>query len=122
MRETTDTNYSGGNYSSRDIPDGEHLLTVKSVERKTKGTTVFYIWRFDMGEQVLLPSMMAGLLRALGCTEGEPGKFDWDTDAQDGKQVWAVVSHKPDKKDPTKIRQHMGDFRKADSETAEVPF
>jgi hypothetical protein len=65
--------------------------------------------------------MMAGLLRVLGCTETEPNKFDWDTTEQDGKAFWATVSHKPDAKDATKIRQHMGEFKPLEDEK-EIPF
>lgn len=118
MRETTDTNRQFSNSFSKEIPDGEHLLTIKGVERKTKGEVVFYIWKFDMGDQILLPSMMGGLLKVLGCIETEPGKYDWETDAQAGKQVWATVSHALDKKDV--MRQHMGKFKPVDAEG--MPF
>lgn len=118
MRETTDTNRQFSEGFNRNIPDGEHLLTIKGVESKMKGTVKFYIWKFDMGDQILLPSMMGGLLKALGCTETLPGEYDWETEAQEGKQVLATVSHGLDKKNV--MRQHMGKFKPVDE--AGTPF
>lgn len=118
MRETTDT---ANQYTNRDIPDGRYSFKVVSVTKKVgKKNVPFYIWKLDYGiasgEQVLLPSMMGNLLRVLGCTEISPNKFDWDTDAVEGKTFEATVSHEPDKKDPSKIRQQMNEFKEG------IPF
>lgn len=121
-RELTDTT---NKYPDRDLPDGIWIFKVKEIEKKYgKNNSEFFIWKLDWqdgsGEQVLLPNMMAALLRALKCTETEPNKFDWDTVEQTDKMFWATVSHAADAKDPTKIRQHMKDFKTY--EDTEIPF
>lgn len=121
-REITDTT---NKYANQEIPDGARIYKVLGVEKKFgKNGGEFFIWKLaydgGVGEQVLLPNMMGALLRAIGCTETEPNKFDWDTNDQDGKAFSATVSHKPDIKDPTKIRQHMSEFDVVKSE--EIPF
>ena len=60
------------------------------------------------------------LLRVLGCKETKPNKFEWDRDLMEGKEFISVVSHDPDKKDPSKIRQNMTEFEAVKSE--DVPF
>lgn len=126
MRETTDTSNKYGN--GKEIEDGQFDFTVVSVKKKYGGkdkNSPFFVWTLTYGvnneevEQVLMPNMMGGLLKALSCTEIEPNKFDWDTDAQGGKQFTATVSHEPDKKDPSKIRQKMGDFKAVEGS---IPF
>lgn len=120
--EITDT---VNKYANKELPDGARIFKVQGVEKKygQKGGE-FFIWKLAYdggeGEQVLLPNMMSGLLRAIGCEEIEPNKFRWDTLAQDGKVFSATVSHKPDQKDPTKVRQHMSEFDAVKSE--EIPF
>lgn len=120
MREITDTT---NKYTNKDIPDGTWIFKVLGIEKKY-GKIEFFVWKLahdgGEGEQVLLPNMMGGLLRALKCQESEPNKFDWDTEEQIGKYFWATVTHAPDKKDATKIRQHMGDFKVY--EDTEIPF
>lgn len=120
MRETTDTS---PRFANEDIPDGPNQFQVISVE-KFYGKVEFFIWKLKFmggeGKQVLLPNMMAPLLRVLRCTETEPNKFDWDTDQQAGKSFKATVSHAPDKKDASKIRQHMTDFEAI--QTDDIPF
>lgn len=111
-REITDTS---NKYAEQEIPDGTRTFTVTEVvKRYGKKGGEFFIWKVSYqggtGEQVLMPSMMTELLRVLGCTEIEPNKFDWDTNEQVGKTFSAEVSHKPDAKDATKMRQHMGGF------------
>jgi len=121
-REITDTN---NKYANQELPDGRNCFKIESIEKKYgKNGGEFFIWKLKHdkgeGEQVLLPNMMGGLLRALGCTETEPNKFDWDTFEQSGKCFLATVSHKPDQKDPSKIRQHMSEF--APVKTDEIAF
>jgi hypothetical protein len=122
--EITQTSRS---FADKDIPDGEHLFEIQSVEKKYgKNGGEFFVWKLTyegdgVGEQVLLPNMMAGLLRVLDCKEVEPNKFDWDTDEQSGKRFFGTVSHGPDYKNPEIIRQHMGEF-KAVEEDAKIPF
>lgn len=121
-REITDTT---NKYANQEISDGKWIFKVKEVNKKYgKNGGEFFIWKVEYqdgeGEQVLLPNMMAGLLRVLGCTETEPNKFDWDTNEQTGKAFWGTVSHKPDLKDPKIIRQHMGEFEGVKGE--EIPF
>lgn len=110
--EITDTS---NKYPNQDIPDGSRTFTVVSVEKKYGGKGgEYFVWKvsFDggVGEQILMPNMMAELLRVLGCTETDKGKFDWDTNEQADKTFVASVSHKADPKDASKIRQHMGGF------------
>lgn len=112
-REITDTT---NKYANQEIPDGTRTFKVLGVEKKYSGKGgEFFIWKLEydngkIGEQVLLPNMMGELLRVLKCEETETNKFDWDTNEQADKSFTASVSHKPDAKDATKIRQHMGDF------------
>lgn len=112
-REITDTS---NKFPNQDIPDGSRTFTVVEVTKKygAKGGE-YFVWKlsFDgdkLGEQILLPNMMAELLRVLGCTETEKGKFDWDTNEQADKTFVASVSHKPDVKNPSITRQHMSSF------------
>lgn len=116
MRENIDTNDS---YPDKDIPDGRYEFKVLSAEKKYGGAKKdkpFYVWRLEYegikGEQVLMPNKMGDLLRALGCTETEPGKFDWDTELVVNQVFAATVTHEADKKDPSKIRQQMSNFEK----------
>jgi len=118
MRETTDTNDS---YPDRDIPDGTYIFKVESVVKRYGGANKdkpFYSWKFEYegvkGEQILMPSRMGELLRILGCTETEKGKFEFDTDIVIGKEFKATVSHAPDKKGT--MRQNMTDFKVSDAE------
>lgn len=112
-REITDTT---NKYVDQDIPDGRRRFIVAGPVEKKYGKQggEFFIWKVQweggIGQQVFLPNMMGGLLKVLGCQEIEPNKYDWDTNEQEGKAFYATVKHKPDKKDATKIRQHMGDF------------
>lgn len=121
-REITDTS---NKFADESLPDGRNCFKVISITKKygNKGGE-FFIWALQFaggeGEQILLPNMMGGLLRVLKCTETEPNKFDWDTFEQSGKLFMATVSHKPDAKDPSIIRQHMSDFH--EYEDAQIPF
>lgn len=124
-RETTDTS---NNFSAKEIPDGTHIFTVLKVTKRYGGPQKdkpFFVWELEyedkQGEQVLLPNMMGDLLRVLGCKETGPNKFDWDTEDIVNSQFKATVSHSPDKKDPSKIRQEMRDFNKFEAES-EIPF
>ena len=117
MQETIDTASRYNN--SSDIPDGTYTFEVVTVRKKYKGEIPFYIWTLEYdkdqeGDQVLLPSMMGDLLRVLGCKEISPKKYEWDPDNMEGKEFIATVSHEPDKKDPSKMRQQMTNFRAAD--------
>lgn len=122
MEETIDTS---SQFPDRDIPDGTYTFRIEGIDRKEKGTTVMYIFKlFYEGihtEQLLLPSMMGPLLRILGCKETEKGKFKWDKDLLTGQSFVATVVHERDKKDATKIRQQMRDFKKSDMD-ADVPY
>lgn len=119
MRETTDT-------SSRflgDLPDGPNIFKVVNIEKFYSPAEFFVFhlnWSGGDGKQTFFANMMGPLLRTLGCEETSPNVFEWDTDVQFGKRFKATVSHAPDKKDATKIRQHMGAFEKLDEN--EPPF
>lgn len=116
-REITETT---NKFADQNIPEGKHrFIVVGPVEKKYgKKGVEFFVWKLQyeggIGQQVLLPNMMGGLLRALNCPEIEPNKFDWDTNEQEGKAFFATVKHVPDKMDPKIIRQHMGDFANDD--------
>lgn len=121
-REMTDTT---NKYQNQDLPDGRTAFRVVSVEKRYgKNNSEFFVWKLKHekgeGDQLLMANMMAGLLRALKCDEVEPNKFDWDTFEQSGKAFLATVSHKPDDKNPTIIRQHMSEFAPIDEN--EIPF
>lgn len=122
MREITDTtNKYGGN----PIPEGTRNFVVAGEPQKKYGKGEFWVWPLQwadgVGEIVLLPNMMGGLLRVLGFKEIEPNKFDWDTTECEGKQFQATVKIAPDKKDPSKIRTHMSEFKEAEKQV-EIPF
>lgn len=122
-QEQTDTN---DNYPDKDIPDGSYDFKVLGVKKKYGGQNKdkpFYIWSLEYegvkGEQVLMPSTMGGLLSALGCQESKPGVYEWDTELMVNQIFSATVTHVKDKKDPSKIRQQMTDFKKVQEE---APF
>lgn len=123
MREITDTT---NKYADQEIPDGARIFRVVSIEKRYGKSTgaEFFVWRLAYeggeGEQILMPNMMGPLLRVLGCKETEPNKFDWDTTEQTDKAFSATVSRKPDRKDPTKMRQIMSEFDAVKAET--IPF
>jgi hypothetical protein len=123
MRETTDTN---DNFPDRDIPDGTYSFRIESVAKRYGGVNKdkpFYSWKLEYegvkGEQVLMPNKMGELLRVLGCTETEKGKFDWDTDMVSGQYFDATVTHELDKKGVN--RQQMSNFKKSAIDD-DVPF
>jgi hypothetical protein len=120
-REQTDTN---DNYPDRDIPDGTYTFKINSVTKRYGGANKdkpFYSWKLEYagvkGEQVLMPNMMGGLLKALKCTETKPGHYEWDTDLVVNQEFEATVTHETDKKGV--LRQQMGDFKAAKED---IPF
>lgn len=122
MRETLDTS---SNFPDKNIPDGTYEFRVMSVVKKYGGANKdkpFYVWLLTFGdnqaEQILMPNMMGDLLRVLGCKEVKQNHFDWDTDEVMGAKFTATVTHSPDKKDSSKIRQNMTEFKK----TEDIPF
>lgn len=121
--ERTDTT---NKYANQAIPEGRRKFIVAGPVVKKYGGKggEFFIWKlqFDggIGEQVLLPNMMAELLRVLGCDEPEPNLFDWDTNEQEGKAFMATVKLVADKKDPKIVRQHMSEY--AVIEDSGIPF
>jgi hypothetical protein len=120
MQEEIDTN---GNFDNKQIPDGPSTFRILDVKKKYgKNDSPFYIWHLSSNgaeyDQVLMPNMMGGLLKALGYKETEKGKFVWDSDEVKGKTFVATVSHQPDKKDLNIIRQQMNDFKTDES----IPF
>lgn len=123
MMEITDTS----NSFMDEIPDGEHQFKVVRVVKKYgTNNTPFYLWKLEYdgieGNQIMLPSLMGDLLRILECKEISPNKFQWDTEDVAGLYFSAVISHEPDKKDPTKRRQNMAQFKKAVLASEDIPF
>ncbi len=121
-REITNTK---SRFANQELPDGRNAFRVLGVDKVFgKNNSEFFVWKLQHqggeGEQLLMPNMMGGLLRVLKCTETEPETFDWDTFDQVNKVFLATVSHKPDSKNPTVIRQHMGEFAPVDEN--EIPF
>ncbi len=114
-------------FANQELPDGkrEFMVIGDVVKKYGKSGAEFFVLtvQYDggLGQQMFMPNMMGPLLRALGCTEVEPNSFDWDTTEQVGKRFVATISHQPDKKDPTKIRQHMSDIEKV-TNGKEIPF
>lgn len=110
------------------IPEGTHMFRVIGEVKKKYGgenkDKEFYIWTLDYGkgtgDQIFMPNMQGDLLRILGATEYEPNHYEWDTTQFDYKTFIATVTHAPDKKDPRKIRSHMGEFKEVTDET--IPF
>lgn len=126
-RETLDTNQK----QKGNIEDGTWNFEAVSMTKKYGGANKdvpYFLLKVRYvegdGEQILLPNMMGPLLRLLGAKEVKPNKFDFDTDDFQGFRFSATVSHEPDKKDPTKIRQHMGSFGlpMGEKKEAEIPF
>jgi len=119
MQEETDTT----NRFNQDLPDGVNVFKITAIERFYSPAD-FWVFSLDYkggsGEQTLFANMLGPLLRIMGCEEFEPNKFRWDSDLLVGKSFKATVAHAPDKKNPTKIRQHMGAFEKVDEN--DLPF
>jgi len=119
MMEEIDTT----NKFANEIPDGTYIFKITKIERFFSPAD-FWVFSLDYqggsGQQTLFANMLGPLLRVLGCEEREPNKFLWDSDLQVNKYFKATVGHSPDRKNPTKIRQHMGGFEKVDEET--IPF
>lgn len=118
MREYTDT------MDSKEIEAGTHIFRVESAPEKklSKNTgSAFFVWKLSYvvqgesdrkyGEQILLPNMMTDLLRVLGCKEVSPKHFEWDTETVVGDTFQATVALVADKKDPSKMRQQMTEFK-----------
>ena len=114
-----------GQYRDTDIPDGTYSFRIKTIRKIVKGTNTFYAWDVEYegvnGTQILLPSMMGDLLRVLGCKEASKNKFMWDKEMLTGQAFTATVTHEQDKKDPSKVRQQMRNFKKS-TEEADVPY
>lgn len=123
-REITNTKSM---FANQDLPDGRRLFMVVDdiVKKYGKSGAEFFIvtlqYQGGIGQQMFMPNMMGPLLKALGCQETEPNVWDWDTTEQAGKTFTATIAHQPDKKDPTKMRQHMSEIEKVKDEK-EIPF
>jgi hypothetical protein len=119
MQEEIDTT---GEYPDNDIPDGTYSFRVKAIRDVKKG---IYAWDLEyegiVGSQIIPVFMMGDLLRLLGCKEISKNKFLWDKEMLTGQTFTATVSHERDKKDATKVRQQMRDFKKS-NEQDETPY
>lgn len=110
------------------LPEGRRRFVVAGPVEKKYGKKggEFFVWKLQyeggIGEQVLLPNMMGGLLRVLGCEETEPDKYDWDTNEQEGKAFIATVKLVPDRDDPKIVRRHMGEYAKVEEDENSIPF
>jgi hypothetical protein len=115
--ENTDTT----GFEKEPIPDGEHTFKVVFVKKVDK-VPGLYEWELETGKQEyqhgLFANEMGDLLRVLECNETSKNKFSWDTVLVEGKTFKATVSHVPDKKDNSIIRQKMTNFKKDDG----IPF
>lgn len=126
MYEEIDT----ANKYDNSIQDGTYDFIVESVTKKVKNSVNMYILKLtfkgesgerETGEQILFPSGMGPLLEVLGCKKTSGDKYGWDPDMMQGKAFMATVKTEPDKKDATKMRQNMKDF-KPSAETSDIPF
>jgi len=119
MMESTDTT----NKFAGDLPDGPGIFKITAIE-KFYSPAQFWVFSLEHpgggGKQTFFANMLGPLLRVLDCEEQSPNVFLWDSELQVNKLFKATVSHAPDKKDPSKIRQHMGNFAKYDNE--QTPF
>jgi hypothetical protein len=120
MMTTTDTT----NKYASEFPDGPAIFKITNIE-KIYNPAEFWVFHLtdsagNKGKQTFFDNMLGPILRVLGCNETQTDFFEWDPDMQMNKFFKAIVSHAPDKKDKTKIRQHMGSFEKVDANT--VPF
>ena len=117
--ETIDTTNKYGD----DLPDGLWIFKITKIE-KFFSPVEFWVFSLEHGtgngRQPFFANMLGPLLRILGCEETSPHIFEWDPELQIGKYFQAVVSHEPDKKNPSKIRQHMGQFQRVDENS--IPF
>ena len=122
-REITDTTPK---YDNQDLPDGrfEFMIIGDIVKKYGKNGGEFFVVTLQhasgIGQHLFMTSMLGPLLRAIDIPETEKNKFDWDTTEQASKKFIATISHVPEKKDPSKIRQHMSDITKIGNE--EIPF
>lgn len=120
LEETDTTN----TYEREPIPDGEHTFEIASVRRIEK-VPGLYEWQLETEgnsyQQNMFANEMGDLLRLLGCNEVSKNKFQWDTVMVEGRSFKATVSHVPDKKDPSIIRQKMTNFKVAEVDTG-IPF
>ena len=121
--EITDTKSM---FANQDIPDGkrEFMIVGDIAKKYGKSGAEFFVvtlqYEGGIGQQMFMPNMMGPLLKALGNEETTPNVYDWDTTEQAGKKFSASISHAPDKKDPTKIRQHMSEIAKVENDS--IPF
>jgi hypothetical protein len=120
--EETDTSNS---YEKIPLPDGEQTFKIIEVTRveKVKG---LYEWALqaedgEKYQQNMFANEMGPLLRLLGCKEVSKDKFSWDTVMVEGRSFTATVSHVPDKKDASVIRQKMANFKASAKDTG-TPF
>lgn len=119
--EETDTT----GFEKEPIPDGENTFKVVSVNRveKVKGLYEWEVSTLDGNEYQhnMFANEMGDLLRLLGCNETSKNKFSWDTVLVEGRSFKATISHVPDKKDSSIIRQKMTGFKTAETDTG-TPF
>lgn len=123
--ENTDTN---SDYEKLPIPDGDHSFRVVSVNRVEK-VPGLYEWEFtaedgNTYEVGIFKTEMGNLLRVLGCNETDKGKFSWDTVEVEGKSFAAIAYQIVDKKDSSKMRQKLKDFKPSekDVKSSGIPF
>jgi hypothetical protein len=119
--EETDTT----GFEKTPIPDGEHTFKIVFVGRveKVKG---LYEWELEakdgeVYQHNMFANEMGDLLRLLDCKETSKNKFTWDTVLVEGRMFTATVSHVPDKKDSSIIRQKLTGFKKAEKDSG-IPF
>ena len=121
MRETTDT------AKFEMMPEGHYIFTISKVPEKLKSQAtqkIYYKFEFETVVQgkikkhieVFMPWLASELLKALGATEIEPNKFEWDREAVMGKEIEADLVHELDRKDPNKK------WPKLKNITERVPF
>ena len=99
------------------VPENHYVAMINDVKEKTVKQYVLYEWSFESDDNgkpfyfglTMFSSQMAELLRALGCSETTPNKFEWDSDAVIGNTVEFNVCHVADKKGV--IREQISDIK-----------
>lgn len=124
-REMTDCN----SQFNDDIPDGVYDFEIEKVVAKDIKGKKGYEWHLDYkdadgndqsGQVLTWPNQIGGLLKVLGCTETEKGKFDWETELMEGKTFRATIVHEKAKKGD-KVYCNIKDFQPSKLEES-TPF
>lgn len=115
-----------------DIPDGTYDFEIEKVLAKDIKGKKGYEWHLDYkdadgndqsGKVLTWPNQIGPLLAILGAKADseKKGHYLWETELMTGKTFKATISHEPDKKNPSKVYQNLGNFLPSKAKEA-TPF